>query len=129
MCDLGVLYATGEGVERDSAKAVRLWQRAVDRWGPDWPLPVCWHGLCTAYATGGGVGRDAAKATKWCDRTIGSTIGADISTAPSDPGKMTYDMFQAVETARLVKDARLVRERLAPELKKLPRAEGPESRR
>jgi hypothetical protein len=129
MCDLGVLYATGEGVERDSAEAVRLWQRAVDRRGPDWPLPVCWHGLCTAYATGEGASRDVAKAAKWCDRTIASSINADIRTAPSDPSKMTYEMSWAVETARLVKDARLVRDRLAPELKKLPRVEGRESRR
>jgi TPR repeat protein len=58
--NLGVLYLTGHGVERDPAQAL-LW----DRRAADQGLAVAQHQLGLLYYRGEGTGQDYAEAAKW----------------------------------------------------------------
>ena len=57
---LGLMYADGEGVPQDSAKAVEWWQKAAAQ-GHAAPQ----YNLGLSYAHGEGVPQDSAKAVKW----------------------------------------------------------------
>ena len=57
---LGVMYAHGEGVPKDSAKAVEWWQKAAAQ-GNAAPQ----YNLGLSYAHGEGVPKDATKAVEW----------------------------------------------------------------
>lgn len=58
--NLGVMYLTGHGVERD-AKAAMLWHRRA----ADQGLAVAQHGLGVLYYRGTGTARDPAAAAAW----------------------------------------------------------------
>ena len=57
---LGRLYASGQGVERDSAKATEWYRRAAEHGHAD-----AQYSLGERYANGEGVERDGAEAAKW----------------------------------------------------------------
>ena len=58
--NLGLMYANGEGVAKDSAKAVELFQKSADQGNVD-----AQNNLGVMYYSGEGVPRDEAKATEW----------------------------------------------------------------
>ena len=57
---LGAMYADGEGVAKDAAKAVEWYQKAAAQ-----GVPPAQYGLGKAYYYGDGVAKDAAKAVEW----------------------------------------------------------------
>lgn len=58
--DLGVMYATGTGVERDFAKAMEWYLKAAEQGSG-----MAMANLANMYFQGEGVPRDAAKAAEW----------------------------------------------------------------
>ncbi|MYD87712.1 MAG: sel1 repeat family protein [Acidobacteria bacterium] len=58
---LGLVYQTGQGVDRDDGEAVVWYRRAAEQGHAE----AQWR-LCEAYAGGQGVERDRAKAKAWC---------------------------------------------------------------
>ncbi|MDZ7737284.1 MAG: hypothetical protein U5P41_15305 [Gammaproteobacteria bacterium] len=61
--ELGYLYHTGEGVERDYAEAVKWYRLAAEQGHPD-----AQYDLGVAHAFGEGVERDPARASNWYRR-------------------------------------------------------------
>jgi len=61
--ELGYLYHTGEGVERDYAEAVKWYRLAAEQGHPD-----AQYNLGVAHAFGEGVERDPARASNWYRR-------------------------------------------------------------
>jgi hypothetical protein len=61
---LGVIYAEGNGVAKDSAKAVKLFQKAVARGHSD-----AQYNLATMYDRGEGVAKDGIKAVEWYQKS------------------------------------------------------------
>jgi TPR repeat protein len=61
--NLGILYLTGRGVERDLAKSVEWHLKAAAQ-----DLPAASHGLGVLYYQGNGVKQDYAQALKWFRR-------------------------------------------------------------
>lgn len=74
--ELGVLYATGRGVERDYAEAVRWYREAAEQ-GLAWAH----YNLGVMYAEGRGVPQDWIKAYKW--------ISLSVAKRPDD-GRVRY---------------------------------------
>lgn len=57
---LGLLYVSGDGVERSDTEAFKWFRKAADQ-----NNPVAQFNLAVSYTTGEGVARDAAEAIKW----------------------------------------------------------------
>jgi TPR repeat protein len=58
--NLGICYATGRGVEKDPAQAMKWWQQAADQGNA---LALINLGVC--YEEGDGVSQDSAQAYVW----------------------------------------------------------------
>jgi len=82
MNNLGVLYATGEGVAKDPEEAARLCRRAADA-GND----LAARNLGTMYETGEGVPKDLKTALAWYQK--GADLGDDESKKAVDRLKKT----------------------------------------
>src|SRR5512137_2931812 len=59
-CNLGFIYAKGEGVPKDAAEAVKWFRKAAEQ-----ELASAQYNLGLMYAKGEGVPKDAAEAVKW----------------------------------------------------------------
>ena len=59
-CNLGVCYATGNGVEKDLVEAVRWYRKSAEQ---GYAVAQCFLGLC--YANGDGVEKDLVEAVRW----------------------------------------------------------------
>ncbi len=62
---LGFMYAIGDDVPRDMAKAVEWWQKAAAQGDAD-----AQHSLGLAYSNGEGVPKDMAKAVEWWRKAV-----------------------------------------------------------
>jgi len=60
-CILGTMYATGQGMPKNDAKAAQLYAQAAGQNNADAQYALGWM-----YAHGRGVPRDEAKAVQWC---------------------------------------------------------------
>ena len=65
--NLGVVYANGQGVERDEKEAVNWYSKAAEQ---DHPPAQLFLGLM--YANGQGVERDEKEAVKWYSKAAGN---------------------------------------------------------
>ena len=61
--NLGVMYATGEGVPQDAAEAVRWYRLAAEQ-----GYAIAQNNLGFMYDTGEGVPQDAVEAVRWYRR-------------------------------------------------------------
>ena len=60
---LGLMYASGQGVEKDEAQAVQWLRRAADQSEANAQL-----NLAVMYANGRGVAQDYGQAVQWCEK-------------------------------------------------------------
>ena len=98
---LGVAYATGDGVEADDGEAARWFGRAAE--GGD---PEAMFALGMLYATGAGVALDAVLAHKWLHLCARLSEGEARQVALSSRNAITDQMTpeQVVEAQNLASD-------------------------
>ena len=93
--NLGVLYAKGQGVPQDYAKARELFEKAAAQGNADGQVR-----LGMLYAYGGGVPQDYAKAHMWL--SLAATQGNKDVAKERDKVAMKMTPAQLVEAQRLV---------------------------
>ena len=71
-CNLGIMFASGIGVQRDDSKAARYYLAAATG-----GVPRAMFDLAVLYARGRGVLKDDVAAVAWCERA-----GSDGATCP-----------------------------------------------
>ena len=69
--NLGMMYALGQDLPRDDARAMKWYSRAADQ-----GFAVAQFNLCGLYAEGQGVARDYAKSADWCRKAAAQGYGA-----------------------------------------------------
>ena len=79
MCALAELALRGDGVPRDSARAVALYERAAGL-GHHWAMLA----LGTLYERGDGVARDRQRAVHWLQRAVEAGGGSDARSRLDD---------------------------------------------
>ena len=90
--NLGLLYAKGQGVSRDLAKAAEWYHKAADQ-----GVPAAEYNLGVMYSNGEGVPQDTSTARKWFLKAAQKGIGVAQDSLGSiyDEGKAPQDYSEA----------------------------------
>lgn len=97
-CNLGVMYATGQGVPSDRTEAAKWYRLAAER-----GYAQAQHNLGVMYANGEGVSRDGVEAMKWYRRAAAQGYAraqANLGVMYAKGESVTKDSTEAVRWLR-----------------------------
>jgi TPR repeat protein len=100
--NLGLMYATGEGVPKDAAEAVKWYRLAADQ-----NHPRAQFNLGLLYATGEGVPKDTAEAVKWYRKAADqgdAWAQSNLGLMYADGDGVPKDAAEAVKWYRMAAD-------------------------
>jgi TPR repeat protein len=103
---LGLMYESGEGVEKDFVKAAEWYEKAAEQGHVS-----AQHNLGVLYATGEGVSKDDAKAAEWFRKAAQQgdpSAQFYLATMYSNGTGVARDLLEAYKWASLAKDPRLL---------------------